>query len=248
MAEPFETARGGPVDSDGGEHVSDLVLDELAASLEPPAGAAAHLAGCPACSRRLADLCAARERIQASVGYARVRARLAPRKSARWPFLVVPVAAAALLALVVARPEGQATRPKGSARVELLGANGAPVLEARPGERVVLAIGSGGKPFGLVLGVDERGQVERLWPVDAARAGAVPPGARVRLEPSFEVTAGSVALHAFFGEAPIDERAARGALEAEVESARRVGRSPLEVSTPATVSEETARTTLRVAP
>ncbi|MFP2895838.1 hypothetical protein [Corallococcus sp. 4LFB] len=122
------------------------------------------------------------------------------------------------------------------------------MLGAKPGERVTLAVGTGPYRNVLVLAVDEAGAVARLWPSEGGTSGTVEPGAEVKLSPPLEVTPGSVALHAFFSDAPLDAEQAREALTARVEEAREKGQGTLDVATPGDIGKAQARTLLRVVP
>lgn len=209
-------------------HVSQLVLDELAAELATPPEAKAHVDGCAECSARLAALRAARAAAVQSFGYSRTRARVTAERPPRWrelmPF-IVPVAAALVFFAVIAidrRADPQTERLKGGAFVELA-QGGAPVTEARPGSRLSMKVGTAGKPYALVLAVDKDRHIEVLW------SGRLPAGAIVTLPKELEVTPGSVAVHAFFGDAALDPKVVVPAVEVAL---REYGGWPLEAPPP----------------
>lgn len=154
------------------------------------------------------------------------------------------------LALVVYVPRGveDGVRLKGAVALRLVSAEGLPVANARPGERVTLAVGTATFRSVLVLAVDEAGAVDVLWPQGGRTSGTVTPGAEVRLTPPLEVTPGSVALHAFFSDAPLAAEPARAALLARVEEARAKGLGPLEAVTPDDVGKAHAEVRLGVEP
>ncbi|MBI3181348.1 MAG: hypothetical protein HYZ28_04325 [Myxococcales bacterium] len=227
------------------EHLSNLVLDELAAGLAAPPGSQAHVDGCESCRTRLEAIARARAEAVASPRYHAIHAQLnSARPSARpwWLALLAPLAVAAVLALFVASPEEPgSTRTKGAATVRVLrGPDGESISAARIGERVVLAVGAAGRPYGLVAAIDAAGTVSVVWPARGRLSERVPPGAQARLEPGFEVTPGSTLLLAVFSETPIELESARRAIERSVEEVRKEGRSPLEVS-PEPLPSETAR-------
>lgn len=236
------------------EHLSDLRLDEIAAGMPVSGEARAHAEACPECGVRLREIDAARKSARGSHGYHRVQARLKAPEPRRWRWfaLAIPAAVAAMVvAVVVARveePREPGVRLKGGYAVALLAGNGSEVERARAGERLTLAVGAAGRAEALVLAVDEGGAVEVLWPVGGVRSAPVPSGARAKLEPSFEVTPGAIAVHALFANGAIEAGAAKAALEAEVEAARRGGRTPLDARSPAGPWEGAARVVLQVAP
>jgi hypothetical protein len=125
------------------------------------------------------------------------------------------LAAAAVIVLIVNPPKDDETRLKGSASVELLSEANQAVRAAHVGDRLQLALGAAGRPYAMVLGVDERGQIDLLWPQTGHRSGPAPRGARTVVT-RFEVTQGSITLVGIFSEQPIDiqdaSRAVSGAL------------------------------------
>lgn len=209
-------------------HASQLVLDELAAGLSAPADAKAHVDGCAECTARLKALEAARAAAAQSFGYSRTKARVTAERPSRWrelmPF-IVPVVAALVFFAVVAidwRPDPQTERLKGGAFVELVH-GGRAVTEVQPGSRLALKIGTAGKQYALVLAVDKDRRIEELW------SGKLPEGAIVTLPKELEVTPGSVAVHAFLGDAPPDPKVVLPALE---QSLRDYAGWPLEAPPP----------------
>jgi hypothetical protein len=212
-------------------HLSALVIDELAAGLENRV-AAEHLATCADCQQRLATVKQTHEAISVMPAF---RQRLEAVKfdtavPARWPWLrVISIALplAAALALFVFWPRGDDVLLKGTPTVELL-SNEKPVVVAKPGERVTLAVGGAGATHAIIFGVDASGAVTKLWPAggDAAR---ISPGARVSLDVGFEVTPGDLVLLGFFSKTAQPTDPIREALERNVGAAK----TPLEVVGPA---------------
>lgn len=216
-------------------HVSPLVLDDLASGAPPGADAAAHLETCDACRTRLerlkaeADQLRARPAFEATFQRLRVDANAAPRR--RLLVVGVGLALAASLALVVwpgARPDD--VRLKGSPTVELVHA-GAPVTSIRVGEQVSVAIGGAGAHFGAVFAIDGTGAVTQVWP-ERAEAAAVPPGARVTVGRTFEVTPGAFLLVAVLRDGPFETEALRAGLEADARRLASTGRSAFETALP----------------
>lgn len=209
-------------------HVSQLVLDELAAELATPPEAKAHVDGCAECTARLAALKAARTAAAQTFGYSRTKARVTAERPPRWrelmPF-IVPVAAAIVFFAVVAidwRPDPETERLKGAAFVEFV-QGGKAVTEVQPGSRLALKVGAAGKHYALVLAVDQERRIEELW------SGKLPAGAVVTLPKELEVTPGSVAVHAFLGDAAPDPKVVVPAVEAAL---RAYAGWPLEAPAP----------------
>ncbi|RKH70731.1 hypothetical protein [Corallococcus aberystwythensis] len=237
------------------EHLTRLELDEWLAGLDASGRAERHVAACPACGMLAERMRQARESSlrepRAKAVLARLEEKRARSAKPRWSWGVPLVAALAVgLALVVYVPRetDDGVRLKGSVALRLLSEQGAPVADARPGERVTLAVGTGPYRNVLVLAVDEAGTVERLWPQEGATGGMVEQGAEVKLSPPLEVTPGSVALHAFFSESPLEVEPARAVLAKHVAEARAKGQGPLDVETPGGIGKAQARTLLRVVP
>lgn len=241
------------------EHLSSLVLDEVAAGLPVPPEATAHLAFCDACRARLDDVKRAREAAAASPAstpvlerlLARAEAPVAPPKpKLRWLHVAaVALPLAAGLALLVVNPIRQPVddaRLKGAPSVELLNEAGAPVTRAKPGETLTLAVGGGGFTHVVVLGLDAQG-VSTLWPKDGATLGAVAPGARVRLD-TFTVTPGDVRVVALFASTPRRLGELTTPLMKQAVLAVRERQSPLDLPVPAGLAEGVASVTLEVAP
>lgn len=208
-------------------HLSALVIDELAAGLENRE-AAEHLATCAECQQRLATVKQTHEAIWAMPAF---QQRLAAVKVPdRRPWLrVVSIALplAAALALFVFWPRGDDVLLKGTPTVELL-SNEKPVVVAKPGDRVTLAVGGAGATHAIVFGVDASGAVTKLWPA-GGEAAPISPGARVSLDVSFEVTPGDLVLLGFFSKVPQPTDPIREALERNVAAAK----APLDVVAPA---------------
>ena len=237
------------------EHLTRLEIDEWLSGLDTTGHAERHVAACPACGMIAERMRQARASSLAQPRAKAVLARLEEKRARsakpRWSWAVPLVAAlAAGLALIVYVPRGaeDGVRLKGTVALRLLSEQGAPVLDARPGEHVTLAVGTGHYRNVLVLAVDEAGTVDALWPPEGQTSGTVEPGAEVKLSPPLEVTPGSVALHAFFADAPLDVAQARDALTSRVAEAREKGRGALDVATPGDVGKAQARTLLRVVP
>ncbi|WP_434299515.1 hypothetical protein [Corallococcus exiguus] len=237
------------------EHLTRLELDECLSGLDASGRAERHVAACPACGMIAERMRQARASSLSQPRAKAVLARLEEKRarSARpwWSWGVPLVTALAVgLALVVYVPRGaeDGVRLKGPVALRLLSVQGTPVQDARPGEQVTLAVGTGPYRNVLVLAVDEAGAVDPLWPREGQTSGTVEPGAEVRLFPALEVTPGSVALHAFFSDAPLDVGQAREALTSRVAEARGKGQGPLEVATPEAIGKAQARTLLRVVP
>lgn len=226
-------------------HLSSLVIDELAAGLENR-DAAAHLAACAECQQRLATVKQNHEAISALPAFQqRLEAvKLEAGAPGRRPWLrVVSIALplTAALALFVFWPRGDDVLLKGVPTVELL-SNDVPVVVAKPGDRVTLAVGGAGATHAVVFGIDASGDVTKLWPA-GGDAAAIAPGARVPLDVSFEVTPGDLLLLGFFSNAPQPTDPIRQALERTVAATR----APLQVVAP-TGFGAIARGRLTVAP
>ncbi|NOK21837.1 hypothetical protein [Corallococcus carmarthensis] len=237
------------------EHLTRLELDEWLSGLDASGRAERHVAACPACGMLAERMRQARESSlrepRAKAVLARLEEKRARSAKPLWSWGVPWVAALAVgLALVVYVPRATEddVRLKGTVALRLLSAQGAPVADASPGERVTLAVGTGTYRNVLVLAVDEAGAVDQLWPQEGPTSGTVKPGAEVKLSPPLEVTPGSVALHAFFADAPLDVEQARAALTSSVVEAREKGQAPLDVATPGDIGKAQARTLLRVMP
>lgn len=234
------------------EHLSTLALDELAAGLPHTHDARAHVMACTECAKRLDQLVAARGELARSHRYERTFEALLSAASApqsarvsarpRWSLrkLVFAPALAAAMGLVLfvwgrSSDTGTGdTRLKGGASVRVLRSpDGLAISSAHPGERVVLSVTPADLAFGIIMAVDRSGEVNQVWPIGSARSGRLPAGAAVRLDPGFEVTPGSLVLHAFFSADPLRADDVRAHLEREVRERIRAGKSPLETSTEA---------------
>ncbi len=224
------------------DHLSALVLDELASGLPASGEAKAHAQACPQCQLRLEGLRAARQAAKGAPQFERVWAKVRhappePERTSRWGWMAAPLGAMALaMLLVLVVPGGEPpneSRLKGTSSFRVLSAQGGqPISRANPGDRVVLAVGSAGHPYGLVLGVDESGAVSLVWPMGTFESGQVPSGPEARLDPPFEVTEGSLELFALFSDKPLELAVAQRAMEQAVEVAKREGKSPRQVTPP----------------
>lgn len=226
-------------------HLSALVIDELAAGLENRE-ATEHLSTCAECQQRLATVKQKHEAISALPAFQqRLEAvKLEASAPARRPWLrVVSIALplAAALALFVFWPRGDDVLLKGTPTVELL-SNEVPVVVAKPGDRVALAVGGAGATHAVIFGVEASGTVTKLWPA-GGDAAAIAPGARVPLDVSFEVTPGDLVILGFFSAAPQPTDPIREALERAVAATG----APLQVVAP-TGFGAIARGRLTVAP
>jgi hypothetical protein len=225
------------------EHVSQLVLDELASEVAAPPGAREHVEGCAECGARLASTRRAREASVSAFGWSRTRARLIGERPARWrelmPF-IVPTLAAAVFFTIASLNLG--TRPgsrvKGAASVEFVRA-GQKVTEAKPGDSLSVEVSTLGNTFGLLLAVDKDRRVDVLW------QGELPSGAIVTLPTELEVTPGPVAVHVFLSHAAIDPKLVVPAMEASI---RDYGGWPLEAPPPKAKGVITATQKLYVTP
>lgn len=228
------------------EHLSALALDEAAVGAFPE-GAKAHLEACAECRARLETLTAMNARLMARPEARRaldaVKAAASPalqrRTVPRWALFAVPLAAALALFFLVPRDEPEA-RLKGVATVEVIDEAGAVVRAARAGQRVAVAVGAAEHTHVAVLAVEASGAVSVLWP-RGELFRPVARGARVRLEPPFDVTPGTVVLHAFFADSALPIEAAGTALREAVKAA-----GPLEAKTPAGAWSATAMMRLEV--
>ncbi len=182
-------------------HLSPLELDEIAAGLAPPP---THLEACAACRARLDELTLAstellgRPEAKRQLALLGAAPRSAPAKTSRrrLVLLAAPLAAGVALFLAWPRDAGDA-RLKGAPAVMLLDEADRSVTEARPGQRLTVAVGSGGYSHGAVLAIDDDGKVETLWPRDGRVYEALAPGARSRLI-ELVVTPGDVTVKAVF--------------------------------------------------
>lgn len=186
-------------------HLSALQLDEVAAGLAP---VPAHVAGCPACARRLEGLRSERAAFLARPEAKRQLEALSPAP-ARPSFLrvlavVVPLAAGLALFLAWPTRSGE-DRIKGAPAVMLLDAAGNAVTHAAPGTKLTLAVGGAGFSRVEVFAVDPSGKKETLY------SGAVAAGARVPLT-QLEVTPGDVTVTAVF-EGPDEKQSVSVRLE-----------------------------------
>ncbi|MBX7114104.1 MAG: hypothetical protein K1X64_07190 [Myxococcaceae bacterium] len=245
------------------EHLSKLVLDELAAGLATDAAALAHSRDCFQCRDRLAQFVEARNQARRDAPFEQVFAKLKTSHAAveslpsapKWrrrTFVFAPALAAAVALLIyiaLPHPKADVTRLKGGASVRVLRApDGTAVSSARPGEKVVLAVTSADQTFALVMAVEASGDINLVWPLGSPESARVAPGPEARLTPGFQVTPGSMALHAFLSKEPLKVETMRAQLEREVAEARRAGMSPLQAKAAPLVGVGRAMATLEVKP
>lgn len=201
------------------EHLSALELDTAEAVLPLSAQAQGHLEGCASCREALESRKAASAVVRSSVEFARTRARVestlaAPSPSHRWRWVVAMVALGGVVAVVATRegPAPEETRLKGGVAVRVLRArDGQPTTRVSVGERVVLAVSRRSHRYAVVFEQGSDG-VNVVWPGPGGSQALDAPGSEVRLEPGFEVAPGSVTLHAFFGDGPLDVEGVRAKL------------------------------------
>ncbi|MGC4118023.1 MAG: hypothetical protein QM765_26425 [Myxococcales bacterium] len=201
------------------EHLSDLVLDELALNLAGPE-ARVHLEGCLHCQERLAALQKQREDVRARPAFTHTLTRLkaeeagaAPRRRRAW-WVLAPLAGVALTAVVfLVRPEAQVgNRFKGAPQIELFAVDGRPPPSPlRPGAHLTLR--AGGSDFLLMLAVDESGVVTQVWPAEGTESGRISKASMAALAPTMEVTPGDFVLYGLFSPTPLRSEEARSALE-----------------------------------
>lgn len=185
-----------------GEHLSALALDTLAAELPVDLPTSGHVATCAACRSKLEALKAERAAVMQAPRFKTLLAQLEPaapprRTLPRWAPVLLAMAAA-LLVIVGTRllPKEDDTILKGHQTVELLKGDG-PVVTARVGDRLELAVGGAGKKDVAVFAVDEKKEVSVLV---ASRPLAAGPRVRLSL---LEVTAGSLTVFACFSDHPL---------------------------------------------
>ncbi len=183
-----------------GEHATALQLDTLAAGLPLDAAVPAHIAGCAACQAKLDAVKAERAAVERSPQFEATLKKLQPPAEPaprRRPLGLALAIAAVLLLLVVGGrflfPRDDGTILKGGPTVELL-KDGAPVTQAKVGDRLTLAVGAAGASTVAVYARDRKGRVDVL-----IRPQPVEPGTRVPVGNVLEVTAGSIDVFACFG-------------------------------------------------
>ncbi|MCY1023424.1 hypothetical protein [Pyxidicoccus sp. MSG2] len=189
------------------EHLSDLVLDELALGGRP---LPAHVDACARCRARLDRFREAGAALSASGEFPRTLANVlegakpaAPERSGfHWLRYVAPIAVAAGLATVVLlREPDDGVRVKGGPFVSLVRQrDGAVDASLVPGDVVTLSVHAAPHRYALVLVTDAAGRVSALWPARGDRSGepfALP------ATPTFVVTPGSFTLDAYFSDAPL---------------------------------------------
>jgi hypothetical protein len=232
-------------------HVSDLVLDELAAGLPTDPASTEHARGCESCRSRLEALQSQRHLSRSAPAYHQVLRSLRPPQPVvwwrrRWFLPLAGATAAAALVLVPLNYMERGDRIKGQTSLALLKEpSGEDVGGAvRPGERVSLTVGSAGARHVLVMAVGEDGIVSKLWPLDRDESGPAPKGAAAKLAPPFLVTPGSALLMAFFSEDRLSAKTVEDALQSAVAQARRSGQSPIHLSPDSLPGEEGRATTL----
>lgn len=230
------------------EHLSDYALerhdpDEASAS----SSVAAHLAACEFCRSRYSEMGKARADALASPHFARTRRQIEETRTRnRWklPLLSIALPAFALAAAIILWPRGavEPMRTKGRVAIEVL-SDGQPLKGAvAPGSEITLAVSAGGRSHVLVIGVDEAGRVETMWPPRAVESGPAPRGVRAQLPRKFLVTPGSFALHAYFSNVPLRADEVLNALRRAVDDHG----SPLRADAPSQVGVEWTRTIVEV--
>lgn len=192
------------------DHVSSLVLDTLGAGLPVEPAARAHVEGCTQCasavSARRASAARVLERPEARRTLGLLQSRVAQKTErparAWWVkalLIAAPIALAVVLVTRVVDPQGE--RVKGATELKVL-LDGAQVTRAPVGSRVTLALGGGRAAYAAVLSVDAHGEVDIVWPVKGDTSGRLTGGANEALA-QFEVTPGSLTLHARLSETPL---------------------------------------------
>ncbi len=193
------------------EHVSALMLDSLSAGLAVDAAAKAHVDSCPAClsavtaRRTMASAMLERPEARRRLGILQSQVVVQPArpKMAWWAKLLlvsVPVALAVGIVAMRVGAEPVGDRVKGGGALSVLVA-GAPVQSATVGSKVTLALGSSGG-YAAVLAVDAHGDVDIVWPPKGDTSQRVAGGASETLA-EFEVTPGSMTLHAIVSDEPL---------------------------------------------
>lgn len=203
------------------DHLSALELDVVVTGGALAAERTEHVSSCGDCRQRIDKERAAADAVRMMPQFGATLARLEaqPAKvakviplSRRAPVLfTLALAAAAVIVLIVNPPKDDETRLKGSASVELISEGNQAVHAAHVGDRLQLALGAAGRPYAMVLGVDEQGQIDLLWPQAGHRSGPAPKGARTVVT-RFEVTQGSITLVGLFSEQALDIQDASRAL------------------------------------
>lgn len=187
------------------EHVSPLVLDELAADVTSPksAHARAHVDGCAQCQTALATLQQQRQDFLArfptrgALDVAAPRRLPARRRAAWWTWLVgSSVALSTAVLLMTMRPTEETVgaygvRAKGGTMVEIAVGRGSSSMPyvgqaLRAGDRLAFRY-STTKRWLVLLDVDERGEVTVVVPEVGTSSLAIEPGQQQRLEVGFEL-------------------------------------------------------------
>jgi hypothetical protein len=211
------------------EHVSALVLDELASG---PGPSNAHVESCEQCRAKLNALKTQAQASRASFGYARTKARvLAPKPSPwRWVALVAtPLVAAGLFFVALHSGQQEGDRLKGTPSIDFVRADGVAVTDVRPGTHLKLKVGAAGFTHALALAVDDKGAVEQLWPQDGAD-DTLPGRGVVMLPRELEATPGPVTVHVLLSQAPIDSAKAKADVDAALKAAAGSASKRLNVS------------------
>jgi|GEM_PF-5810771 len=238
------------------EHPPRHQLEAFLADAAPVARAAelrAHLDACERCSERLRNMDGARAafmREHSAVDFARkvmAARRPTPRRRLMWAAVgggALALAAAVLLTLRA--PREAAIRYRGAAvSLQAYVQHGTGVHELHDGE--VLAGGTQlafaytlSEPQHLLLfGIDDAGAITRYFPDGSiAQSSALPAGAKRQLPVGIELDArrGRERLVALFSTEPLDQDAARVALESTWRQVRARGTSigePFELALPA---------------
>jgi len=195
------------------DHLSALELDIAVSGGTLAPDRTAHLGECGDCKQKLERERSAADAVRSRPEFSATLARLSSQPSVgakviplwrRAPVLMTAaLAAAAALVMIINPPTADDSRLKGSANVELIGETSHAVKSAKVGERLQLALGAAGKPYAMVLGVDEHGAVDAVWPLSGQRSGPAPKGARTVVS-GFEVTEGSLTLVALYSDQPLE--------------------------------------------
>jgi hypothetical protein len=213
------------------DHLSALELDVMltGGSLAPER--ASHASECADCKQRVDRERTAADAIRSRPEFGATLAKLTaePQVGAkvfslrrRAPVIfTLALAAAAAFVFLINPPKEDDTRIKGVASVELISDTNQVVHAAHVGDRLQLALGAAGRPFAMVFAVDDKGQIDALWPA-GQRSGPAPKGARTVVT-RLEVTEGSLTLVALYSDQPLDVPEASKALS----GALREGKVPV---------------------
>lgn len=201
-------------------HLSDYALDALAAGRTTPEKAA-HLAGCPACQARWAQLeeADARTRLAGRFGTTRqyvLRDGAASRRRRRFKlFVAAPLAAAAIAAIAIFQPTFGRLRPDRREPMVAAARPTPPLVPAlevvrvegpgpvRPGNRLVFNVTGAGARRALVMGFDDTGAVSQIWPANGDRSGVLSSVRRTVLTPGSWAPWKSTRVEVFLSDEPL---------------------------------------------